>query len=252
MIRALYTAASGMILGALRQGLIAHDVANVMTPGYKRGILPPNPAPQLDLRRISMPERVARAPQIGPLGTGVYAQAATVDFSQGPLQQTRRTLDVALEGPGFFQVQTPQGPRFTRDGRFYRDADGNLVTVRGYLVLNPNGQPIRLPQEGEVAIALDGTISVDRQVMGQIGVFEVPLDALRREGDGLFALTSEAAPAAAAQAQVRQGYLEGSNVDPAATLVEMMMVARTYEANQRLVQMQDRLLERTMEIGRVG
>lgn len=252
MIRALYTAASGMILGTLRQGLIAHDLANVTTPGYKRGILPPFPAPQLDLRRISTPAQATRAPQIGPLGTGVYAEVATVDFRQGPLQQTGRTLDVALEGPGFFQVQTPRGLRFTRDGRFYRDADGNLVTLRGYRVLDLNGQPIQLPQEGEIAIALDGTISVDGQVVGQIGIFQVPPDTLRREGDGLFVLTTEEAPTPTAQAQIRQGYLEGSNVDLAATLVEMMTVARTYEANQRLIQVQDQLLTRTMEIGRVG
>ena len=252
MIRGLYAAASGMILGALRQGLIAHDVANANTPGYKRGILPPNPATRLDLRRIPTPQFAARAPQVGPLGTGVYPEGVITDFRQGPLQETRRVLDVALEGEGFFQVQTPQGPRFTRDGRFYRDADGNLVTVRGYLVLDPNGQPIQLPQEGEIAIALDGTISVDRQVIAQIGIFQAPLESLQREGDGLFVSTMETAPPQATQVQVRQGFLEGSNVDAAATLVEMMMVARAYEASQRLVQIQDQMLTRTMEIGRIS
>lgn len=252
MIRGLYAAASGMIMGVLRQGLIAHDVANASTPGYKHASPPPTRAAQLNLRRLSAAETAMDTPVVGEAGTGVYPSPLEIDFSQGPLQNTRRSLDVALVGDGFFQVQTPDGPRFTRDGRFYRDADGNLVTVRGYPLLDVNGQPVRLLQEGEVVIGRDGTISIDEQAAGQLGVFQVPLETLQRAGDNLFVSTSTDAPAAATDVEVRQGFLEGSNVDVAATLVEMTLVARTYEASQRAVQIQDDVLARTMEVGRLA
>ncbi|MBS1253995.1 MAG: Flagellar basal-body rod protein FlgG [Anaerolineales bacterium] len=251
MIRGLYAAASGMITGVLRQGAVARDVANANTPGYKGASLPPAQATQLELRRLSTAQPGLDAPAVGPAGTGVYSASVETDFGQGPLHSTRRSLDVALEGEGFFQVQTPDGPRFTRDGRFHRDANGNLTTGQGYLVLDANSQSIQLPQEGEVAIAQDGTLSVDGQAVGQLGVFQVVLESLQRAGEGLFVSTG-AAPEPAAGAQVRQGFVEGSNVDPAATLVEMMSVARMYEASQRLVQVQDQMLARTMDVGRLG
>jgi|AMFO01.1.fsa_nt_gi flagellar basal body rod protein FlgG len=252
MIRGLYAAASGMIMGVLRQGLIAQDVANANTPGYKQVGLPPTRATQLNLHRLSTAQPAVSTPAVGPVGTGVYPAPVETNFGQGVLQSTGRSLDVALEGEGFFQVQTPEGVRFTRDGRFHRDADGNLVTTQGYLVLNANGQPMQLPQAGEVAIARDGTVSVDEQAVGRLGLFQVPVVSLQRAGENLFISTSAAASQPATDVRVRQGFLEGSNVDIAGTLVEMMSVARTYEASQRLVQIQDQVLARTMDVGRLG
>lgn len=252
MIRGLYAAASGMITGVLRQGLIARDVANANTPGYKQARLSPVRATLLNLRRLSTLDVGLNTPRVGEAGTGVYPAPAEIDFSQGPLQSTRRALDVALEGEGFFQVQTPAGVRFTRDGRFHRDAGGNLVTLQGYRVLDINGQPIQLAGEGETVIAQDGTLSVGGQVVGQLGIFQVPPESLERAGENLFVSTAANAPQPATDARLRQGFLEGANVDIAGTLVEMMLVARTYEASQRLVQMQDQVLARTMDIGRVA
>jgi flagellar basal-body rod protein FlgG len=139
--------------------------------------------------------------------------------------------------------------RFTRDGRFHRDAGGNLVTTQGFLVLDADSQPIRLAQEGEIVIAENGALSIDGQAVGQLGIFQVPPESLQRAGDTLFAST--AGPTPATDVRVRQGYLESSNVDASSTLVEMLLVARTYEASQRMVQIQDQVLARTMDIGRV-
>ncbi|MFQ5340561.1 MAG: flagellar hook-basal body protein [Anaerolineae bacterium] len=258
MIRGLYAAASGMIMGVLRQGLIAQDVANANTPGYKQVSLPPTRATQLNLHRLSTAQTTASTPAVGPAGTGVYPAPMETDFGQGVLQSTGRSLDVALEGEGFFQVQTPEGVRFTRDGRFHRDAAGNLVTTQGYLVLSANSQSVQLPQAGEVVIARDGTVSVDEQAAGRLGIFQVPVVSLQRAGENLFVSTPvpgqapAATPQPATDVRVRQGFLEGSNVDIAGTLVEMMSVARTYEASQRLVQVQDEVLARTMDVGRLG
>lgn len=251
MIRGLYAAASGMITGVLRQELIAHDIANANTPGYKQATLSPFRATLLNLRRLSTTQVGVGTPEVGSLGTGIYPAPVDIDFTQGPLRETRRALDVAMEGEGFFQVQTPEGPRFTRDGRFHRDVDGNLVTTRGYPVLDADGQPIQLP-EGEVTIRRDGVISVDGEEVGGLGVFQPPLESLERSGDILFASTAEEAPPLVADVRVQQGFLENSNMDAAATMVEMMLVARSYEASQRLVQLQDQVLARTIDIGRVG
>ncbi len=253
MIRGLYTATTGIVLGVARQALIAHDVANANTTGYKRAALPLVPSSRLDVQRLAtgVPEPVANdvRARAGPLGTGVWTEAPVIDFGQGPLRVTGQVLDLALEGEGFFQVRGTQGTLYTRDGSFHRDAAGNLVTATGQFVLGDNNAPVQLP-EGEPVFAPDGTVTVNGQVAGRLGIvqFAQP-NALQRAGENTFAANAAAVPA---QARVRQGFLEASNVDPNRTVVDMLRVARSYEASVRLVQVQDETVARLLEVGRVG
>jgi len=253
MIRGLYTATTGIILGVIRQGLIAHDVANVNTVGYKGAALRLEPSTQLAGQRLTTggPEPVTDEVRaaVGPLGTGVWTEAPVIDFGQGPLKATSRPLDVALEGEGFFQVRGNLGTLYTRDGSFHRDAAGNLVTSTGQFVLGDNNAPIQLP-EGEPVVSPDGTITVNGQVVGRLGIvqFAQP-DVLARAGENTFTANVAGTPA---QARVRQGFLEASNVDPNWTVVEMLRVARSYEASVRMVQAQDETLARLLDVGRLG
>ncbi|HEC61851.1 MAG TPA: flagellar hook-basal body protein [bacterium] len=242
MIKGLYAAASAMLANLTRQGVLAHNISNLDTPGFKQilvslddfievPVISP-PGPTADLRQLR---------QIGHLGLGVESSPEETDFTSGALKLTGQPLDLAIQGTGFFRVQTPGGERYTRDGRFTRDLEGNLVTVDGYFVLNDAGQPINLP-EGSISVGVDGSIYVDGENVDQLGLasFADPANELERDLPNTF--TSAGAPTGEELGTVNQGYLEMSNASPAELMTTMVAVTRAYEAAQKMVQVQDELL----------
>ncbi len=165
---------------------------------------------------------------------------------------TDNVYDFAVHGEGFFRVQTPGGLRYTRDGRFIRDAQNNLTTVEGFQVLNNANQPIRLP-EGDLAVRPDGSIFVNGAAAGQLGLsrFQNPRSELTRDRGNLF--SGPAQSTSQEPVQVVQGALEMSNANPTRLMTEMVEVARSYEAAQKMVQNQDELLGKTISsLGRIG
>lgn len=272
MIKGLYASASGMLAGMNRQVALSHNVSNADTPGFKQLLVTMNDYmqtaayPQLVQSSSLIPVRTDNLPPVlpdylerlglnrlrkqGDLGLGVETSNPIVDFSQGALQTTNILTDVALDGEGFFHVRTPDGDFYTRDGRFGRDATGQLVTSQGYLVLDVNNQPITVP-EGEMVIGTDGTISVNGTNVAQIGVvaFADPRADLLRENNGLYSAIN-APDTTIDVGQVHQGFLEMSNVNAAQVMTQLISVTRSYEANQQLVRVQDDLLGRA--IGSLG
>jgi flagellar basal body rod protein FlgG len=253
MIKGLYAAASAMITGLARQNLISHNLANIETPGF-RSLL----STLEDFRQTEVWSRPAnenllrqRLARYGQLGLGVETLDPVTDFEQGALRQTEQPLDVAIQGAGFFRIETPNGERYTRDGRFLRDADGGLVTPEGYRVLDVNGQPITLP-EGLVAIGNDGLIRVDNTEVAQLGLaaFADPHTELAQDLPNTF--SAAAAPTSEEFGTVVQGFVEQSNVNAALMMTQMVEVNRAYQAAQRLVQTQDELLGRAIQtLGRL-
>ncbi|MFZ5808661.1 MAG: flagellar hook-basal body protein [Chloroflexota bacterium] len=242
MIKGLYSAASAMLANLFRQGLLAHNVSNVDTPGFKQVMTTLEEFKQSAV--IYPPGPTAGNPAlsyIGNLGLGVDTVPEITDYEQGGLRHTGHIYDFAIQGNGFFRVQTPNGERYTRDGRFYRDVDGNLVTLDGYQVLDDGGQPINLP-DGELAVSPDGSMTVNGQSMGSLGIasFENPAAELTRDLPNCFA--AEAGPTSEERGTVAQGYLEMSNANPAQLMTQMVAVTRAYEAAQKMVQTQDELL----------
>ncbi|NOH01735.1 MAG: flagellar hook-basal body protein [Chloroflexi bacterium] len=251
MIKGLYSAVSAMVMNAVRQQALSHNIANMQTPGFKQIFTSAGDFMQEQAVYVNG-KAGTKSVYVGNLGLGTQIGLEFVDFSEGALQRTDHPLDFALQGSGFFRVETPDGERYTRDGRFLRDAENNLVTVEGFSVLDAAGQPIQLP-DGEVAVASDGTISVNGEEVAQlgIGVFENPETELEHTEGNLFTgpadSTSEDVP------RVVQGYLEMSNANPSQVMTQLVEVARSYEAAQKLVQNQDELLGKTIaSLGRIG
>lgn len=246
MIKGFYSAASAMLAGLTRQNMLSHNLANLDTPGFKQVLLSLDDFVETRVSTRPGDELWPPAPRaLGELGLGVETIPPETDYADGALRQTGQLLDVALQGAGFFRVQTPSGERYTRDGRFLRDAQGALVTVDGYAVLSEAGAPITLP-DGRAAIAGDGTITVGGQAVARLGIasFADPAVQLTRDLPNLFAAAG--APTGTERGTVVQGFLETANVNPAQLMTQMVAVNRAYEAAQMLVQVQDQLLGRAI------
>jgi len=252
MIKGLYAAASAMLAGINRQQAIAHDVANLDTPGFKQVLTSLDDFKLTQILKTNPNAMADPVSYLGMLGLGVESVKDSTDFSQGGLQDTGNEFDLAISGEGFFRVKTPAGERYTRDGRFIKDALGNLTTVDGNQVLNSSGQPIKLT-DGETVIAPDGTITVNGVAAGQIGVasFKEPKNELTRDGENTF--TATGAPTGTDKGPISQGFLEMSNANPTQLMTQLVEVSRSYEAAQQMVQNQDELLGKTIaSLGRIG
>lgn len=255
MIKGMYSAASAMIAGVHRQKLLAHNAANLETPGFKELMTALS-----DFRHtgVSFPpggDVNDRANYVGTLGLGVEVEPEVTNYSEAAIKNTGSTFDLALNGPGFFRIRTPDGERLTRDGRFLKDAQGQLVTTDGNLVLSASGQPIKLGA-GYFAVNPDGSMTVNNQAAGQLGIYAFlnpTKDLVRAENNTFVAVGKPAAQALQAGVTVMQGALEMSNVNPSELMTQMVTVSRAYEAAQKMVTTQDELLGRAISsLGRIG
>jgi flagellar basal-body rod protein FlgF len=227
MDRGLYIAASGMLAEQIRQDQIANDLANASTPGYKA-----DRTSQRSFNDLLLSSSATGAP-VGPQSTAVQVDRIVTDFSGRPLRETGEPLDFAIQGDGFFAVQTAQGTRYTRNGQFTLDAQGRLVTAAGDAVLDASGRPITATDE-----------KVDPR---RIGVFNVTNP--RKQGDSLIAGTA----AGAGAGTVRSGGLESSGADPARSMVDMIASMRAFEAGQKVIQaIDDTLGKAASQVGSVS
>ena len=247
MIKGLYAAASAMLAGVNHQNMIAHNIANMDTPGFKQVLASLDDFYQVPVSQPPQSVAVSQNPRwIGYLGLGVETPPEEIDFTQGSLQFTGQELDFAIQGPGFFRVQTPEGERYTRDGRFSRNSEGQLVTVDGYLVLDDGGQPIEISDDGELTVSGDGTFYLDGEEISRLGLinFANPETELVRDRPNTFAALGE--PNDEELGVIVQNYVEAPNTNAAQLMTRMVAVARQYEAAQKMVQNQDELLGRAI------
>lgn len=246
MISGLYTAASGMIAVEQRQDIIANNLANAATPGYKR--LQPV---QLGFYEVLSPKMINPFHfnrEAAPAG-GVKGVESFSNLAPGSLRITEDPLSLAVTGPGYIVINTPQGERYTRDGHFTMDAQGELATAEGYKVLSVAGSPIDV-NGSEITVSQDGSVLVDGAVSGQIQVVEFQDPTrLEREGDNLFKASEAVAQqsGAAADTALVQGALELSNVQLPVEMTSMMLGLRAYEANQKVIQAIDGATSRLID-----
>lgn len=245
VLRSLYISASGMLAQRRAMDVLTNNLANVSTTGFKRDSLMTRSFREELIGRINDP--VYDAAGIGTMNFGVHADEVVTGFEQGSMEPTGRTADLALAGDGFFVVETPQGLRFTRAGNFQVDAQGYLCTPEGYYVRGTGGR-IRVGS-ADFAVDLNGNIASAAGTAKLQLVTFADLKVLTKAGENLFAGPMTAMNATC---QVRQGWLEGSNVDLGTEMVNMITVQRNYESNQRMINMLNDTLQKTVnEIGRV-
>jgi flagellar basal-body rod protein FlgG len=189
---------------------------------------------------------------IGTLNSGVHLDKIETNHNQGQLYETDNKMDLAIKGRGFFQVETPEGTRYTRDGSFKLNTASELVTDEGYRVMGAQG-PIVI-NGAELAVSESGAIMVDGQTINQLNMIEiVNVKDLRKDGKNLYRLEEEMQlETQPFSGQILQGFLEGSNVDSVKEMVEMITLFRNYESNQRMIKAYDDTLQKTVnDIGKV-
>ncbi len=246
MIQGLYAAATGIMAIENQQALVANNIANAGTPGFRRQDAVNKGFYEVFLNKLVSPTRLNQ--EAGP-GGGVKVLETFTDTRNGVVTTTGNPLNVALMGPGYIAVETAQGDRFTRNGTLSVDTEGYLVTESGYRVQDVGGGYIDV-RGGQVEIDGDGMIRVDGEVTGQIRLveFEDP-HALTREGHDLYAALDEtlAAAAPAAETQVIPESLEASNVQLPVEMIKMIVGLRAYSANQRVINSIDETVSKLIE-----
>lgn len=238
----LYAALSGNLAAMRRLDVISNNLANTNTAGFKGDRL------QFESVLAASRNEFQAVPNDAPVFSG---EQFFTDYSQGPLRQTGNTLDVALDGDGFFVVNTPEGRAYTRQGNFRLDAGGRLVTSDGYEVLG--GGPIAITG-GRVDIDAKGAVMVDGTPVGTLDIvdFQKPY-ALQKKGDSLFVPANpQEAPTAATKTMVKQGILEESNVNVVSEMVRMIETSRYFDSCQKVVRSYDDVTAKAAnELGRV-
>ncbi len=225
MDNSIYTSLTRLSGLAREMQATANNVANAGTHGYRK-------------EGVVFSEYVQKV-EDGPSLSMAAGRVRTTSHLQGALEQTGGTLDLAIEGEGFFLVETPDGQALTRAGAFTPNAMGELVTHEGLRVLDAGGGPILLPLDGgALSVSRDGTVSADGVPVAQLGLWApaAPEDVERRSGL-VFALKE--APVPAEGGRILQGHLEQSNVNPIAEISRMVEVQRAYELGQSFLEKED-------------
>jgi flagellar basal-body rod protein FlgF len=207
----LYIAASGMVAEQVRQDQLANDLANASTPGFK-----PDESTQRSFGNVLLANTEGGS-AVGSVNEGVALGKSYTNMTQASMQETGEPLDFAIEGSGFFAVKTAQGVRYTRDGQFTASSTGVLTDTNGDPVLDQHGAQIKVASTGTVAPSA-------------LGIFEVP--GAVKQGEDLYTGKASGKPTGA----VRQGSLEGSGVDAAKVMVEMITSLRSFQSGQQAVQ----------------
>jgi flagellar basal-body rod protein FlgF len=244
MDNAVYVGVSRQMVLRREMDIIANNIANLDTAGFKVESLIHKTDPAAPAVTLDGPRPVKF----------VAADTVARDFGQGSLNKTGADLDMAIEGQGFFQLQTPNGPRFTRDGRFTTDPTGRLVNQQGHAVLDESGSEITIDADkGQVAIGADGSMSQGNERVGKVGMFSFASQAaLEKSGDNSFRNSSNLQPQPATSARLRQGHIESSNVKPVLEITRMVEVSRAYESAAKMVDAEADLSRRSVErLGRV-
>ena len=238
----LYAVYSGLLARTQALDLAANNLANASTSGFRAG--------RETFRGVMADASSEAASQVGSAvnSFGVLG-ASSLSSAQGQISPTGNPLDLAIQGSGYFAIQTANGVRYTRDGSFRVSTAGQLTTKAGAIVMDPNGQPITVPT-GTVKVGDDGSISVatpeGSAVVGKVGLIELGLNgAEEAEGAGIYKAADGVVPAAATDSSVQAGALESANEDTVHGTMQLMLIQRQAEMMQKAISVFDNDFDKT-------
>lgn len=249
MFRGIYASGTAMLTQEKRMDVISNNVANMNTVGFKEDEMISRSFRDELISKLDETNMVNQIQEVGPYNHGIHVDQVITAFKEGPLMETGNYTDTAIEGDGFFVVNTDAGERYTRNGVFKVTNEGILVNQDNFPVQGENGEinvgagEFTVLRNGEVYNAAGELADTIRLVAFDNNTL------LRKEGNNLYYNTN--ANMQESNATIRQYYMEGSNVDGVTTMVEMIKAYRNYETNQRVIQSMDSVAARTVELGKV-
>lgn len=255
MLYGLYLSATGVMTNSYRQDVIANNLANSETVGFKKDLT------TFRERATAAQEQPGLLSQTNPsmegIGGGTFAQPTTLDMTPGPVEQTGNKTDAAIEGSGYFTVDDHGKTRLTRNGQFMISASGDLITANGsnLNVLDSQGNPIKLDGflANQTSIGQDGTISQDGKPIAKLGIVDVPDPSKLKNESGTLLSYPNPEQFIASASTIRGEYVENSNVDPATELSQLMETQRQLEANANMIHYQDSTLDKLVNtVGKVS
>lgn len=242
MNRGIYVALSGAVAQQNKLDVITNNLANVNTPGFKK---------DKAIFKVALPPADSQPPVTGIFKDKAFVETNGIvtDFSTATHNQTGNPFDIAIEGDGFFEVLTPQGVRYTRDGSFKRSDVGELITAEGYKVMGDGG-PIKI-EGSAVKFDREGNVLVDNEPVGKLRVVDFPKPyPLQKDRDNLYELPSSV-KAVPSNAEIRQGFKESANVSVIREMTSMMDAMRSYESYIKAMQSMDEVTGKVInEVGR--
>ncbi len=252
MLRSLYIAGTGMIVQREKMNVLTNNIANAETSGYKKDQLLSRSFKDVLINEIDNTNIINISDTIGSQNYGTHIDEIVIDYTQGSFEETARLTDLAISGPGFFVVSTPNGDRYTRDGSFSLDSQGYLVNSDGHYLQGTGGGRINVG-DGGFGIDEQGNVVVDGAVVGKVRLVRFNnLEGLRKDGNNLYSNSTNQRVFDDTESTIKQGVLEVSNVDITQEMVDMMNISRNYQMNQKMVTMIDQSLEKSVnEVGRV-
>jgi flagellar basal-body rod protein FlgG len=233
-----------------KSNIRANNLANSNTTGFKKSGTVTSSFPEMLLERI---EAGRNSEEIGEISTGAFLERSFKDMRQGDLQRTNNKLDLAIQGEGFFTIETEAGIRYSRDGNFTINNNSELVTQSGNPVLDINGERIQLIADEDFSIDQNGVLRFNNGLQGsQIALVNFENSAeLIQQGDNLYLEVEESNGSIASEAVLAQGYLETSNVKIVEEMVQMIKTSRHYESNQKVITTMDESLSKVInEVGK--
>ena len=237
MIRGFYTALSGIMSSMTRQAVVADNISNSSTVGFKQSRTVQD---DFELQVMN-----SLGPELGELGTGTIPTGLKLDISQGPLDTTGVKTDLAVSGDGLFVVRKDGGVAYTRAGDFVVDVTGTLVTQQGYAVLDTAGHPVQTEPGSSFTVGTDGTVAETGQRIALVGW---PPGGVTRLGENLYSAGGQLTPATGS---ISQGTLEGSNTDMAAAMTDLISLERNFQMNSRALSIQDSSIGDAVQLGRL-
>jgi len=228
------------------QDAVSQNITSAQVIGFKRRVV--QVAAEAHGEILSDP---GAKPDNGEGMPALFPQSRySIAFNPGENNPTRRELDVAISGPGFFTVRKPDGnTAYTRAGELQVRADRTLVTAQGCEVLSNSGNPVQLsPEGGAIVVMEDGSVRQGDNIVGKLGIAQATNPArLISMSSGLFLPDTGAGMVPVEKPIIQQGYLEGSNVSPLREMVDLVNISRAYEANQKLIQSRDGIMQKTLD-----
>ncbi|HVT90803.1 MAG TPA: flagellar hook basal-body protein [Tepidisphaeraceae bacterium] len=254
MIYGLYLSASGVLSNSYRQDVIANNLANSQTVGFKRSLA------MMQARRAEAGEQgqpQLTDPTLENMGGGLLQLPSFVDQTAGPIEPTGNNLDVAINGKGYFVVQAGDQTKLTRNGQFMVDRAGYLILAdgTGNRVLDKQLKPIQLGNvpQSLLSVKIDGTITSSGEPLAQLGFFDVPTPAALRQNGGTLLTYPDMKKLKPASGTLQSGFTESSNVDPTTELTQLIDAERQLEANANMIRIQDQTLSRAVnDVGKIS